>query len=76
MNSHLFGRALGSISPQAFQRAETTRLLHALTLAPGIKFDGRQAGDQDAVPAQGAPEEIWAHRAGTNCLVIDRFEGR
>ena len=85
MTSNLFGRALGSISPQALQRAETSKLLHALQAAPGITFDGspgsvqarrgKGLGDQDGDDG-GREETVWAHRAGVNCLTVDRFEGR
>lgn len=81
MTSNLFGRALGSISPQTLQKAETSRLLHSLQAAPSIRFDGsdgaaparaqRRSGDEED-----RPDSIWAHRAGVNSLAIDRFEGR
>lgn len=78
MNSYLFGRALGSISAQVLQRAETTRLLYALELAPQVSFDGtetlltgvRHDGHQDP------SSDRWAHKAGVNCLMIDKFDGR
>ena len=80
MHSNLFGRALGTISPQALQRAETSRLLYSLQAAPGIRFDGSDrpvrhstSGDGDK---EGQEEGIWAHRTGVNCLTIDGFEGR
>lgn len=80
MTSNLFGRALGAISPHALQRAETSKLLHALQAAPGIKFDGsdRPSQAQSSNSAEGRANEnaLWAHRAGVNCLTIDRFEGR
>lgn len=82
MTSNLFGRALGTISPQALQRAETSRLLNSLQTAPGIRFDGSDG----AAPASaqqhrsGVGEdgsgEVWAHKAGVNSLAIDKFEGR
>ena len=84
MTSNLFGRALGTISPQALQRAETSRLLSSLQAAPGIRFDG---GDDGAAPAsaqrqdrngdeEDGPGGVWAHKAGVNSLAIDKFEGR
>lgn len=81
MTSNLFGRALGSISPQALQKAETSRLLHSLQAASSVRFDGSDG----AAPARAQPRSedeearldgIWAHRAGVNSLAIDRFEGR
>ena len=78
MNSYIFGRALGTISVQAFQRAETTRLLHALELAPHVTFDGSEASRNRARhdARQDYPSDGWAHKAGVNCLTIDKFEGR
>lgn len=80
MNSNLLGRELGSVTPQALQAAETSRLLHSLHAAPGVRFDASDG----LVPAtnirneDGGKEQqsLWAHRAGVNCIVIDRFEGR
>lgn len=78
MNSYIFGRALGSISAQALQRAETTRLLYALELAPQVSFDGnetlRSGVRHDA--HQDSSSDRWAHKAGVSCLVVDKFEGR
>ena len=77
MTSNLFGRALGSISPHALQKAETSRLLSSLHAAPNVRYDG---SDGAAAPRHHVGDEgddgIWAHRAGVNCLAIDRFEGR
>ena len=77
MPPDLLGRALGTISPQALQRAETSRLLHSIQVAPGVKFDGSDAPAQAASSRDGDDErDVWAHQAGVNCLTIDRFEGR
>lgn len=82
MSSNLFGRALGRISPQVVQADETAQLLHALQAAPGIRFDGGDGPAPAASSVEGdgsARQEeqgIWAHRAGVNCLTIDKFEGR
>lgn len=80
MTSNLFGRSLGILSPQVLQRAETSRLLLALEAAPGVKFDSidgsaqqQNKREKNAVEKE---EIVWAHRAGVNCLAIDRFEGR
>lgn len=81
MNSQLLGRALGTAGPEALQRAELTRRLHAIQAAPRVLFDGRngqyaaaseraiESGDDAGIP-------IRAHQAGVNCIAIDRFEGR
>ena len=79
----IFGRALGALSQNAFAVAETSRLLRSIQSNPDIKFDGssnsksqqgagrnRKEGVEEGEPA------TWAHRAGVNCITIDRFEGR
>ena len=73
MNSYLFGRALGAVSPQVLQRAHTTELLHAIQPTPGIRFDGRNAQSHSDGLEKDA---VWAHKAGVNCVTIDKFEGR
>ena len=79
MPPDLLGRALGTISPQALQRAETLRLLHSIQAAPGVRFDGSDALAQAGASSRDVEDEerdVWAHQAGVNCLTIDRFEGR
>ena len=80
MTSNLFGRALGVISPQALQKAETSRLLSSLQAAPGIRFDGSDGAAPAKTQRSGDEEDalggIWAHKSGVNCLAIDSFEGR
>lgn len=80
MTSNLFGRALGSISPHAVQKAQTSRLLNSLQAAPGIRFDGSTGAALTKAQQHGDEEdelgEVWAHKAGVNCLAVDRFEGR
>ena len=49
-------------------------------MAPGIRFDGSDRS-KEAASGQSTAEDrgektVWAHRAGVNCLTIDRFEGR
>ncbi len=78
MTLNLLGRALGSVSSQALQQPEISRLLHSLQLAPDIRFDG---GDEPPVSGRAGSgdageEAAWAHKAGVNCLSIDSFEGR
>lgn len=77
MNSYIFARALGTFSPQALQRAESSRLLNALEAASGVKFDGRDDPTQPSRP-EGATggDTLWAHKVGVNCVAIDKFEGR
>ena len=73
MNTYLFGRALGSVSPQALQRAHCLELLHAIQPAPGIRFDGRNGEHQDDILER---DVVWAHKTGVNCMTIDKIEGR
>lgn len=83
MNSFLLNRTIGSISPPVLQRAQTTRLIHAISPTPGVQFRNEHtgtnvaftAGQQDEDQGRGT-EQIWAHKAGVNALAIDRFEGR
>ncbi|KAI4199722.1 MAG: hypothetical protein LQ348_001839 [Seirophora lacunosa] len=81
MNSQLLGRALGTAGPEALQRAELTRRLHAIQAAPRVLFDGRNgqyaAATERAIESgDDAGVSTRAHRAGVNCIAIDRFEGR
>ena len=80
---HLLGRALGALSQDAFASAERSRLLHELQAHPGTKFDGsRRSETAQGSKRHGADDEkeedqpVWAHKAGVNCITIDRFEGR
>jgi len=81
MNSLLFNRSLGIIGPQAFQRAETARLLHASQASPDVHFDSGNAKvakpkAQEVGDSEEGRTRTWAHPAGVNSLVIDRFEGK
>ena len=79
MNQLLFDRSTGTIGPQAFARLQTTQRIHAIQLAPELRFDG---GEKETVPANFAEngesqtgldvaEKIWAHQAGVNALSLD-----
>ncbi|KAJ5550817.1 hypothetical protein N7461_005515 [Penicillium sp. DV-2018c] len=75
--------ALGSITPNDFHVAQTTRLVHNLEPAPGIRFSSRRAApserSEDVAPLDqelGTIAEVFAHKSGVNCLAIDQFEGR
>ncbi|KAJ5671561.1 hypothetical protein N7507_000688 [Penicillium longicatenatum] len=84
MNSFLLNRALGSVSSNTFHVAQTSRLVHNLEPAPGIRFSSRRAprrneSRDDATPSDeehDLTEDEIAHRSGVNCLAIDKFEGR
>lgn len=64
MNSHVFLRALGITSPEAFQRAETTRLLHALHIAPEIRFDGSNSNSGHSVQTHNQQNGTKSQRKG------------
>ncbi|KAI4189789.1 MAG: hypothetical protein L6R41_001214 [Letrouitia leprolyta] len=72
MDAQLLNRALGVVGPEALQRAELSRRLHAIQAAPGIRFDGC---DGHSVAARGQQSEttvdLRAHPAGVNCIAID-----
>lgn len=86
MNSYILNRQLGSISPSAFHVAQTSRLVHLLEPAPGIRFNSRKraalradsvGNDAAGRLSSGSPtEDVSAHRAGVNVLAIDQNEGR
>ncbi|KAE8326495.1 WD repeat protein [Aspergillus sergii] len=79
MNSYLLNRTLGSISPHTFHVAQTSRLVHNLEPAPGIRFSSRQNPGQptSAVDVHlNSEDELYAHRAGVNVLAIDQYDGR
>ena len=78
MNSYLLGRELGTVSSKSLQRAGTNRLLLALQAAPAVKFDGTDRAPNAASQnhGTGTGEYVWAHKAGVNCIAIDKFEGR
>ena len=83
MPHNLLARSSGTLSPRAFERAETSRLLHSIQLAPGIRFDGREGplstatkSNAQHVPNDDEIQTAWAHKSGVNCITIDHFEGR
>ncbi|KAL8752410.1 MAG: hypothetical protein Q9184_005745 [Pyrenodesmia sp. 2 TL-2023] len=78
MNSQLLGRALGTAGPEALQRAELSRQLHAIEAAPEVGFDGQEArggGDEDPQDEvyKRTVNDLRAHQAGVNCIAIDRM---
>ena len=74
MNQHLFDREIGSLGPHAFERIFTSQLVYATQPAPTLRFDGEVETPRD--DSQSETSSIWAHQAGVNALVIDRFDGR
>lgn len=76
MNSYILNRALGSITPTTFHVAQTTRLVHHLEPAPGIRFSSRKQANTPEEDGGDAENEILAHKSGVNVLAIDQYEGR
>ncbi|KAJ5095903.1 hypothetical protein NUU61_005259 [Penicillium alfredii] len=82
MNSYLLNRALGSVAPNTFHVAQTTQLVHHLEPGPGIRFSSRRPAPSRSEnntplnPGLDLPEEVFAHKAGVNCLALDQFEAR
>ncbi|KAL2822710.1 WD40-repeat-containing domain protein [Aspergillus cavernicola] len=76
MNSYLLNRALGSITPSSFHRAQTTRLVHNIEPAPGIRFSSQPGNSREVDTRIPSSDEVFAHRAGANVLAIDQYEGR
>ena len=80
MNSDQFNRALGTYPASAFAKDYTHKLVLSIRLDQDVKFNSALAKSTLRVtselidgPNDGGP---WAHRAGVNSLVIDRFEGK
>lgn len=79
MNSYILNRALGSISPTTFHVAQTTRLVHHIEPAPGIRFSSRKPRQIENTIEENEEDpgnELLAHKSGVNVLAIDQFEGR
>ncbi|KAL9028206.1 MAG: hypothetical protein Q9196_003397 [Gyalolechia fulgens] len=74
MNAQLLNRALGTAGPEALQRAELSRRLHAIQAAPGARFDGREEQIPVTQGKQGENAAVLrAHHAGVNSIEIDRL---
>lgn len=84
MNSFLFNLQLGSVSHEAYIKAQNERLLRTIQAAPDVTFslsrerlvlNGAQASEEGSKPQVANPRTA-AHSAGVNSIAIDRFEGR
>lgn len=83
MNSFLFNLQLGSVSHQAFIKAQNERLLSSIQAAQDVNFslvkrpvsNGDETKDE-LRPRVANPNLTTAHSAGVNSIAIDRFEGR
>ncbi len=80
MNQLLFERSTGNLSPGAFARLQTARLLGSFVAAPHFRFDGGEKGvsvnKDEGGPVAGTDPDLWAHQSGVNALAVERFEGR
>lgn len=80
MNQLIFDRSTGNLGPNAFARIQTTQLIHAISPAPKLQFNGGEKPPATVTPDAEArdyePEKLWAHQTGVNALSIDRFEGK
>lgn len=79
MNQLLFDRSTGNLSPQAFARVQTSKLIHAIQPAPRLRFNGgeketvssRSAESESSQASVEVAEKTWAHQAGVNALSLD-----
>jgi DNA excision repair protein ERCC-8 len=81
MNSFLFSLQLGSVSQQAFVKAQNERLLRSIQAAPDVTFALKSAAKEGTTTdstARARLEQLSgvAHGAGVSSIAIDRFEGR
>ncbi|CAD6444414.1 1489532c-8d58-402f-b317-b70921cb1576 [Sclerotinia trifoliorum] len=79
MNQLIYDRSTGNLSPNAFARIQASRLIHAISPAPKLQFNGgekRPTIATDAEAREYEPVKLWAHQTGVNALSIDRFEGK
>lgn len=81
MNSFLLSLQLGSVTQQAYVKAQNERLLRSLQAAPDVTFalgksaDGGTRAEREGVIRSKRPSGV-AHGAGVSSIAIDRFEGR
>lgn len=85
LTSDLLTRSTGLTSTGDFARSQNARLIHALQPAPRVRFAGEAEAGNHAVGSRGDDgsddnEEVAtgavAHKAGVNCITVDKFEGR
>ncbi|KXH62083.1 WD repeat domain-containing protein [Colletotrichum nymphaeae SA-01] len=72
MQSRLFARSTGELSPDGFAQATTSGLIRSFAAAPQHRFDGEGAEPEE----EGRHVNLWAHRIGVNALALDKFDGR
>lgn len=71
LSTSLLDRSLCNLSSAEFAREQSQLATHAIQPAPGITFDNGIKS-----PTTGSIQPVLAHSAGTNAIVIDKFEGR
>ncbi|KAF2454945.1 WD40-repeat-containing domain protein [Lineolata rhizophorae] len=86
MNAFLLNRALGTVAPQALERAYTHSLVRDIQPADVRLYGSRRGldaalrGQRDDEAVAGEEEarraDAVAHLAGVNAIDMDRFEGR
>lgn len=79
MNQLIYDRSTGNLGPNAFARIQTSRLIHAISPASKLQFNGGEESPTVATDAEAREYEavkLWAHQTGVNALSIDRFEGK
>lgn len=72
MQSRLFARSTGELSPDGFAQATASGLVRSFAAAPQHRFDGEGAEPEE----EGRHVNLWAHRIGVNALALDKFDGR
>ncbi|KAI6780988.1 uncharacterized protein J7T54_003130 [Emericellopsis cladophorae] len=73
MQSSLFARELGDLSPHAFSSSFTSPLLRSFAAAPQHRFNGERTHDP---LLDERPHNIRAHGAGVASLAVEKFDGR
>lgn len=78
LSTDLLTRSLGEISAFSLAQDQTTRQVNAIQPAARIRFEGVHPakGAHKSRPSDDDEDIAIAHTAGTNAIVIDKFEGR
>lgn len=76
MQSRLFARETGDLSPHEFARNATSDLLRSFAPAPHHRFNGKITPRRDPAGVDDRAHNIRAHGAGVNTLALEKFDGR
>jgi hypothetical protein len=77
MNQLILEREAGSLGQGAFARIQASRALLDIQFIPTIRLNGGEKAAPSDVTDDARNEDIlWAHQAGVNSLVVDRFENK